>query len=264
MRAGAVGRSGAGHAPLRRALSGRSRKAGAWAAILLLTGPACGPRVAEPVGRPALRARHRIHVVQSGENLYRIALRYEVELEELMALNRITDPTTLQVGQELLIPGERPRAGAVPLDRADPGRPPSPPPVAVGGCDLRRDRRQISDHGLQWPVDGVLLARFGQKDGAPYRGIDIAAPLGAPVYSAEDGRVVFVGEQPGFGRLIVIEGEEGRLTLYGRNATVCVDEGRRVRRGEGIARVGDRGTGVAYLYFEVREGDPINPLLRLP
>lgn len=199
-------------------------------------------------------------MVQPGENLYRIALRYQVELDALMALNRITDPTTLQVGQELLIPGERAQA-AGPLDRGDGG---TSPPFSAGGCDLHRVRGPTSEHGLQWPVDGVVLARFGQKDGAPYRGIDIAAPLGTPVVSAEDGRVVFAGEQAGFGRLIVIEGQSGRLTLYGRNAAICVDEGRRVRRGEGIGRVGDRGTGVAYLYFEIREGEPINPLRRLP
>ncbi|MEM1022807.1 MAG: peptidoglycan DD-metalloendopeptidase family protein [Myxococcota bacterium] len=221
---------------------------------------ACGPRVPEPVARPALRARHRIHVVASGENLYRIALRYQVELDALMALNQIRDPTGLQVGQELLIPGERPLSGPGPLDRG----PRAASAVRIEGCGFGRDRGPTSVHGLQWPVDGVLLARFGQKDGLPHRGIDIAAPLGSPVRSAEDGRVVFVGEQPGFGQLIVIEGQGGRLTLYGRNQSVCVVEGKKVKRGEGIGRVGDQGTGVAYLYFEVREGEPVNPLLRLP
>jgi len=45
------------------------------------------------------------HVVQSGENLFRIALRYGVDMDELATANGITDPTRILVGQELIIPG---------------------------------------------------------------------------------------------------------------------------------------------------------------
>ncbi|MYA04587.1 MAG: LysM peptidoglycan-binding domain-containing protein [Caldilineaceae bacterium SB0664_bin_22] len=45
------------------------------------------------------------HTVAAGENLYRIALRYGVPTGLLMAVNGITDPTTLSIGQVLVIPG---------------------------------------------------------------------------------------------------------------------------------------------------------------
>lgn len=45
------------------------------------------------------------HVVQPGENLFRIALRYGVDMNELAAANGITDPTRIYVGQVLVIPG---------------------------------------------------------------------------------------------------------------------------------------------------------------
>jgi len=45
-----------------------------------------------------------IHVVQRGENLFRIALNYGVTVDELAALNSITDPSSIQVGQRLLVP----------------------------------------------------------------------------------------------------------------------------------------------------------------
>lgn len=45
------------------------------------------------------------HVVQSGENLFRIALRYGVDMAELARVNNITDVTRVFVGQELIIPG---------------------------------------------------------------------------------------------------------------------------------------------------------------
>jgi murein DD-endopeptidase MepM/ murein hydrolase activator NlpD len=45
-----------------------------------------------------------IHVVQRGENLFRIALSYGLTVDELAKLNGITDPGNLQVGQRLLVP----------------------------------------------------------------------------------------------------------------------------------------------------------------
>ena len=46
-----------------------------------------------------------IHVVQPGENLFRIALRYGVELNDLATANNITDTSRIFRGQELIIPG---------------------------------------------------------------------------------------------------------------------------------------------------------------
>jgi LysM repeat protein len=45
------------------------------------------------------------HTVQAGENLYRIALRYGIDLEELVTVNQITDRTRIFQGQVLIIPG---------------------------------------------------------------------------------------------------------------------------------------------------------------
>jgi murein DD-endopeptidase MepM/ murein hydrolase activator NlpD len=45
-----------------------------------------------------------IHVVQRGETLYRIALQYGVTVDELASLNGLADPSSIQVGQRLLVP----------------------------------------------------------------------------------------------------------------------------------------------------------------
>lgn len=45
------------------------------------------------------------HTVVAGENLFRIALRYNLTLQQLAAANGITNPDSLQVGQVLTIPG---------------------------------------------------------------------------------------------------------------------------------------------------------------
>jgi murein DD-endopeptidase MepM/ murein hydrolase activator NlpD len=45
-----------------------------------------------------------IHVVQRGENLYRIALKYGLTLDEIARVNSLANPSNIQVGQRLLIP----------------------------------------------------------------------------------------------------------------------------------------------------------------
>ncbi|BCX46326.1 peptidoglycan-binding protein lysM [Haloferula helveola] len=50
------------------------------------------------------RAERRTHVVQSGENLYRISLRYGVDLDDLLAANPAVDPRRLRVGQKISVP----------------------------------------------------------------------------------------------------------------------------------------------------------------
>lgn len=54
--------------------------------------------------RQAIEARGVRHVVQSGESLSQIAQAYGVTIDEIMALNGLSDPNTIVVGQELLIP----------------------------------------------------------------------------------------------------------------------------------------------------------------
>jgi LysM repeat protein len=50
-------------------------------------------------------AQEQTHTVQSGENLFRIALRYGINMNELASANNITDMTRVYAGQTLVIPG---------------------------------------------------------------------------------------------------------------------------------------------------------------
>lgn len=230
----------------------------------LVAGAACAPRT-PPALRPELADRYPVHVVEAGENLYRIALAYDVTLEDLQKLNEIDDPAQLAVGQRLLIPK--------PLPLPPPLREPDAPVVRAPArsrptetCPGGAEDLAISSAGLSWPVDGVVLARFGDVDGAPHPGLDIGAPMGAPVFASRAGDVTFADEQPGFGQVLILRHGPGAFTLYARVQEPCVGAGDPVRRGEVIAHVGDAGgTGVPYLYFEVREdGRPVDPQSRLP
>lgn len=60
-----------------------------------------------------------IHVVQRGENLFRIALRYGLTTEELATLNSISNPEQIQIGQRLLIPNPDGRVSTGEGDETD-------------------------------------------------------------------------------------------------------------------------------------------------
>lgn len=53
---------------------------------------------------PAAPGGEQIHVVQAGENLFRIGLRYGFTAEELAAYNNIPDITRIDIGQIIKIP----------------------------------------------------------------------------------------------------------------------------------------------------------------
>ena len=94
-------------------------------------------------------------------------------------------------------------------------------------------------------------------------GIDLAAPVGTPIRAVLGGIVIFSGVYKGYGKLVVIEHDGGRLTThYAHCDALLVSVGERVLRGAVIARVGrtGRATG-AHLHFELRDGGkPIDPL----
>jgi LysM repeat protein len=62
------------------------------------------PPAPPPATAPPAPSGQRIHVVQAGENLYRIGLRYGVPWPSIARANGIVNPTRLQAGQRLVIP----------------------------------------------------------------------------------------------------------------------------------------------------------------
>ena len=56
------------------------------------------------VAAPPSQGEQTTHIVQPGETLYVIAQQYGVTVDEIVALNSLTNPDQLQVGQQLIIP----------------------------------------------------------------------------------------------------------------------------------------------------------------
>jgi murein DD-endopeptidase MepM/ murein hydrolase activator NlpD len=134
------------------------------------------------------------------------------------------------------------------------------PPSQVTKAPVASVRRGSGQ--LQWPLRGVLYARFGRKGRSPHDGIDLAAPAGTPVRTAGEGSVLFAGPQQGYGLLVIIEHAHGLVTVYAHNRDLRVRTGQQIREGQVIATVGESGkTSGPHLHFEVRQdGAPVDPL----
>jgi septal ring factor EnvC (AmiA/AmiB activator) len=116
---------------------------------------------------------------------------------------------------------------------------------------------------LAWPVDGRLVARFGESraGGVKWDGVLVATERGAPVRAVSPGRVVYADWLPGLGLLTIIDHGEGYLSLYGHNDRLYKAVGERVAAGEPVAAAGDSGGRARpELYFEIRKaGKPVDP-----
>lgn len=117
--------------------------------------------------------------------------------------------------------------------------------------------------GYQMSQDygATKFARSGGYRGKWHNGLDFAAPLGTPVFSAEKGKVVSVGNQDNYcyrgayGKFIAIEHENNLVTLYAHLSLQTKKEGDIVNRGDLIGYVGRTGYATGpHLHFTVYAG----------
>jgi murein DD-endopeptidase MepM/ murein hydrolase activator NlpD len=105
------------------------------------------------------------------------------------------------------------------------------------------------------PTSGRTSSCYGFRWGTLHGGVDIAAPIGTPIYAAHSGIVQRAGTATGFGYAVYIRGDDGAVTVYGHVNEYFVGAGERVVAGELIAEVGNRGQSTGpHLHFEVHPG----------
>lgn len=112
------------------------------------------------------------------------------------------------------------------------------------------------------PTNGIYTSGFGYRWGALHAGIDLAAPVGTPIYAVADGVVIDAGPTAGYGAWVKLRHADGTVTLYGHVNTWVVSVGQRVFAGDQIATVGSRGNSTgAHCHFEVMPNgqDRIDP-----
>jgi len=133
--------------------------------------------------------------------------------------------------------------------------PAAPIPAAQPFADLKG--------ALPMPVTGTPSNRFGGRRNADirWRGWLIPAEEGESIRAVHAGQVIYADWLRGQGLLIVIDHDDGWLTLYAQNHSLMRQVGDRVAAGDVIARAGaSGGHDVTGLYFEVRhQGQPVDP-----
>ena len=124
--------------------------------------------------------------------------------------------------------------------------------------------------GVARPVaGGRLTSPFGvSRYGGMHSGIDLAAPMGTPVYAYRDGVVTRAGWNSLAGRTgigIVLAHAGGMGSYYGHLSQALVHAGQTVKAGQNIGRVGSTGNSTGpHLHWEISlGGNPqrvVNPL----
>ncbi|MFH1778726.1 MAG: peptidoglycan DD-metalloendopeptidase family protein [Candidatus Omnitrophota bacterium] len=215
--------------------------------FLILGGCARAPIVSPPKEiAPPVRAEPGIyHKVAKGETLWRISKIYGVELEKVVAANRISNAERIMTGQEIFIP-----RATKPIETK----------LSPSGAYIKED--------FVWPVKGKVVLYFGEQRGtSANKGIDIKAREGTEVIASRSGKVIFTDDKvKGYGKTVILDHGDELQTLYAHNSEILVKIGDDVRQFTSIAKVGSTGRAKApYLHFEIRKRhQPQNPLHYLP
>lgn len=130
-----------------------------------------------------------------------------------------------------------------------------------------------TDPSFVYPVVRPRLSsKFGSRRHPIFKvtrnhsGIDLAAPLGAPVRAIGRGKVVFADPYAGYGNLVVILHNSGMTSHYGHLDKIKISIGEEVAAGQIIATLGNSGQSTGpHLHFEIRRnGKPLDPLKLIP
>lgn len=190
------------------------------------------------------------HKVKKGDTWSKIATTYKVEAQKIIDFNALSEKE-LPVGETIIIPdGKAPATikttTTKPAQSATTVR-----PVSASGVGS----------GMFWPAS---CRKISQYFGWRHTGIDVACPLGTPIYAFDDGVVEASGwNSGGYGYQVVINHGNGIKTRYAHNSKLFVKVGERVSKGENISLMGSTGRSTgSHLHFEVIvNGVRVNPFL---
>jgi murein DD-endopeptidase MepM/ murein hydrolase activator NlpD len=165
---------------------------------------------------------------------------------------------------------ERRAAAVAARAPASAGPRPSGAPVRSTAIDDRLTRADLA-----WPLRNAytVTSRFGNRKHPilgrvmHHNGIDLAVPIGTPLYAPADGTLVAIDENPISGRFVTIDHGGGVRTSYAHlHGLPAVPLGTAVQRGQRFATTGNSGrsTGPHLHYMVLVDGKAIDPELAMP
>ena len=226
------------------------------------------------VAKPDANAYY--HKIESGESLFSIARKYNVTVASIVSANGLASADKIGVGQKIAIPGRtdllvaKPQIktttpAAAPVVKKPQVAPvkPAPQQVAVAKPAPQQVAKPVaaaSSDKFLWPVSGKIITDFAGSKGT---GINISAPEGSPIKSAQSGTVIYVGNAiEGYGNLILIKHDNGFVSAYAHLSKTSIAKGDVVSRGQIIGLAGQTGSVTSsQLHFEIRKGaTPVDPV----
>jgi murein DD-endopeptidase MepM/ murein hydrolase activator NlpD len=142
--------------------------------------------------------------------------------------------------------------------------PAAKPPVTKPPPEVEPIKAEEAAPSFRWPVRGQVVSGFGPKaDGNRNDGIDIAVPENTPIKAADDGVVIYSGNQlKSFGNLVLVRHSNEYVTAYAHAKELRVKQGDTIKAGEVIGTSGQTGNvAIPQVHFEIRKGStPVDPL----
>ena len=126
---------------------------------------------------------------------------------------------------------------------------------AAARDEQQRSQLAVARAGTAGLVAGQVTSCYGARWGTMHYGVDIAAPIGTPIYTPAAGVVIEAGPASGFGLAVYLQHADGTVTVYGHINQYFVTAGQLVEAGQQIAEVGNRGQSTGpHLHFETHTG----------
>jgi murein DD-endopeptidase MepM/ murein hydrolase activator NlpD len=237
------------------------------------------------------------YIVQQGDNVSTIAVRYSLSDSSIIALNKLERAWDIKAGSTLWIPNMdgipyivqkndsiskiavkmKVPQNAI-LDANEiynsiilPGQELFIPGARMSAGDLSSALRPRSvERPMIRPVTGRITSGFGWREDPVnpragdmrfHRAVDMAGKMGDPVKAAMKGTVLHIANNPNLGNFVILKHGEYQ-TLYAHLSAFSVKTGEAVEQGQEIGKIGDTGyTTGPHLHFEVfHNGNRINPL----
>jgi murein DD-endopeptidase MepM/ murein hydrolase activator NlpD len=218
----------------------------------------------------------------AGDDIFAVAARCNIPYAAIATLNGLTNPAEMENTGLLLLPSAPglfiPQEPVSDLERLsaaarDSGREGAAVPLIINmggqkreiffypGADFSPTERNFFLHrGFRFPLRNFrLTSPYGIRRNPVtgrvrlHEGMDLAAPAGTSVFAAGDGVVTEIGEDPVYGRYIIIKHRDNWASLYGHLEKIETALRSEVRSGILIGRVGSTGQSTGpHLHFELR------------
>ena len=223
------------------------------------------------------------YIPKAGEDLFSLSARCNIPYSSLASINRLSHSLMMEEGVPLLLPTcpgvfipENPHSD---FERLLSAARLSTQEAESAAINLKRigetevfyfypgaefnstERAFFLNSGFRFPLRSYrLTSTYGMRQSPItgtahlHKGIDLAAPAGTEVFAAAEGIVTEIGEDPVYGKYIIISHGEKWASLYGHLQRVDTRLRVPVKSTTLIGRVGSTGLSTGpHLHFELRE-----------